>query len=64
MKISLIGWGYLIWDRRSLDLSTGQEKVRREYFEGMPGQIRTPVQARVEREFGWRSLVSAGVRGD
>lgn len=44
-------------------IATGQEKDAREYFERMPAQIRTPFQVRVECEFGWRSMASAGVRG-
>jgi hypothetical protein len=36
-------------------VATGQEQDAREYFERMPAQIRTPFQALVERELGWRS---------
>lgn len=35
-------------------VETGQAQDAREYFERMPAQIRTPFQARVERELGWR----------
>lgn len=39
---------------RSL-VATGREAAARDYFERMPAQIRTPFQARVEMEFGWKA---------
>ncbi len=45
-------------------VATGQERDARDYFERMPPQIRTPFQAIVERELGWRSLTAPVRRGE
>jgi hypothetical protein len=41
------------WLRRLV--ATGREAAARDYFERMPAQIRTPFQALVERELGWKA---------
>jgi len=43
----------LDWLRRLI--ATGRAAAAQDYFERMPAQIRTPFQALVERELGWKA---------
>lgn len=52
----------LEWLRRLVE--TGRAAAARDYFERMPAQIRTPFQALVERELGWRAATIPLPQGD